>query len=90
MKKILGIIALSLLLSGNAYAESKLLETYRFKYNPKISTVCIEGYKFVVTWDYDVKGHAEKPFLDNESVATSVNTIQFMIAENGVMVPAKC
>ena len=85
MKKILGIIALSLLLSGNAYAESKLLETYRFKYNPKISTVCIEGYKFVVTYDYDEKGHA-----GNESVTTSVNTIQFMIVENGVMVPAKC
>ena len=85
MKKLLSIIVLGFLLSGNAYAESKLLESYSFKYNPKISTVCIEGYKFVVTYDWEVKGHAGR-----ESVATSVNTIQFMIVENGVMVPAKC
>jgi hypothetical protein len=84
-KKILAIVVVGLLLCGNAFAESKLLETYRFKYNPKISTVCIEGYKFVITYDYDVKGHP-----GNESVTTSVNTIQFMIVENGVMVPAKC
>ena len=85
MKKLFStILVLGLLLSGNAYAESKLLESYKFNYNPKISTVCIEGYKFVVTYDWEGKDPR------NESVTTSVNTIQFMIVENGVMVPAKC
>ena len=88
MKKILGVIVLGLLLSGNAYAESKLLETENHKAF-KISTVCIDGYKFVVTNHY---AYAEAGNASNRSVSnsTSVNTIQFMITENGIMVPAQC
>ena len=88
MKKILGIVVLGLLLSGNAFAESKLLETTNHKAF-KISTVCIDGYKFVVTNDYN---YAEAGNASNRSVSnsTSVNTIQFMTTENGKMVPAKC
>jgi len=88
MKKLLGIVVLGLLLSGNGFAESKLLETK--KHGPfHISTFCIDGYKFVVTNDTD---YAEGGYRENlsVSVATSVNTIQFMTTENGKMVPAKC
>ena len=89
MKKLFSsILVLGLLLSGNAFAESKLLETTDHKAF-KISTVCIDGYKFVVTNDYN---YAEAGNASNRSVSnsTSVNTIQFMITENGKMVPAKC
>ena len=88
MKKFLGIVVLCLLLSGNAFAESKLLEKKNHK-ALTIATFCIDGYKFVTTHKHD---YAEGGYQENRSVsvATSVNTIQFMIAENGKMVPAKC
>ena len=47
-----------------------------------IYTLCIDGYKFITTQDYMSSG--------SNALSTSVNTIQFMIAENGKMIPAKC
>ena len=88
MKKLLGIVVLGLLLSGNSFAESKLLETKNHKAF-YISTFCIDGYKFVVTnQTVDMTGR----YYDDQSVSisTSVNTVQFMEVQNGVMVPAKC
>jgi len=89
MKKILGIIVLSLLLSGNALAVSKLIETKDHR-QFNISTFCIDGYKFVVTNNYaDSRGLPK--FNDGPvSVSVSVNTTQFMEVKNGIMVPAKC
>ena len=78
MKKLLAIIVLGLLFSGNVYAESKLIETKDHK-ALMISTFCIDGYKFVTTTG--MMGSYSTP---------SVNTIQFMTNENGIMVPAKC
>ena len=45
----------------------------------------IDGYKFVTTYEKAKRG---KVGMGIASV--SVNTIQFMIAENGKMIPAKC
>ena len=88
MKKLLGIIVLGLLLSGNAYAFTKKLKS-KDHGALTISTVCIDGYKFVTTHKND---YAEGGQQENKSVSisTSVNTIQFMIVENVVIVPAKC
>lgn len=52
MKKFLTIIILGLLLSGNAYTEMRLIEEKTLKgkkYNYNIATVCIDGYKFVIS-----------------------------------------
>ena len=47
MKKIIGIIFISLMFANIAFAEMRLIE--ETKVGPhKISTVCIDGYKFVV------------------------------------------
>jgi hypothetical protein len=95
MKKLLGIVVLGLLLSGNAYAETKIIDTFRNKYKGStvltIHTLCIDGYKFITTQDIEyASGRFQRDGSESVSVSTSVNTIQFMIAENGVMVPAKC
>ena len=91
MKKLLGIIVLGLLLGGNAYAEIKVIDVFKYKSKGlkgtqfSIHTMCIDGYKFVTTYE-----KAKKSKVGMGIAAVSVNTIQFMIAENGKMVPAKC
>ena len=93
MKKFLGIIVLSLLLCGNAYADTKIIDIFKFKPNNEVLytvyTLCMDGYKFIITQDIDIESRGSN---NNPSVSssTSVNTIQFMIIENGKMVPAKC
>ena len=84
---------LVLLLSGNVYADTKLVDTFKFKHKGdvfySIYTLCIDGYKFITTQDIDF---ASGDYRNDQGVSTStsVNTIQFMIVENGVMLPAKC
>ena len=89
MKKLLGIIVLGLLLSGNAYSFTKKLKS-KDHGALTISTVCIDGYKFVVTNDYANSRGVAKYNDDPVSVSVSVNTTQFMEVKNGIMVPAKC
>tara|TARA_B110000483_G_scaffold68759_1_gene85892 strand:+ start:224 stop:529 length:306 start_codon:yes stop_codon:yes gene_type:complete len=99
IKKLLSIVFLGLLLSGNAYAEIKVIDIFKYEVEVdwqkkpykkyEIHTLCIDGYKFITTNDtkYERAGAG-----NTKSVAysTSVNTIQFMIAANGKMIPAKC
>ena len=88
MKKIILLITISLLFSGNTSAETKRIDLYEEKSKSgksnmfSIYTLCIDGYKFITTQDYMSSG--------SNALSTSVNTIQFMIAENGKMIPAKC
>lgn len=91
MKKIILLITFSLLFSGNVFAETKVLDRFHEKSkNGKsnmfsIYTLCIDGYKFITTQDYAYAGHG-----GSNAISTSVSTTQFMIAENGKMIPAKC
>ena len=48
MKKILGIVVLSLIMSSFVNAKITLIEIIKINLNT-ISTVCIDGYKFVIT-----------------------------------------
>ena len=52
MKKILGIVVLSLLLSGSAYAEIRQIEKSKIQFkggydSSGVTTFCVDGYKFV-------------------------------------------
>ena len=91
MKKILIVLMFGFLFSGNTLAETKRIDLYQEKSkNGKhnmfsIYTLCIDGYKFITTQDYASTGSS-----GSNALSTSVNTIQFMIAENGQMIPAKC
>ena len=52
MKKIIGIIFISLMLCNIGYAEIKVIESKTIKdgrfYNQVAGTACVDGYKFVV------------------------------------------
>jgi hypothetical protein len=94
MKKLFStILILGLLLSGNANADTKIIDIFKFKPNNEVLytvyTLYIDGCKFIITQDIDIesRGSSNNPSV---SSSTSVNNIQFMIIENGKMVPAKC
>ena len=84
MKKIFLVLLLGFLFSGNTFAKSKLLETKNHKAFT-ISTVCIDGYKFVVTNDYSYTGSS-----GSNAISTSVDTIQFFEVVDGKSLPKRC
>ena len=90
MKKLFSmILVICSLLGGNTYADTKIIDTFKKRYENEVLfsvyTLCIDGYKFITTQDISSAGG-----YNTRSTSTSVNTIQFMIAENGKMIPAKC
>ena len=92
MKKIFLVLIFSFVFSGNTFAETKLIDKFHQKTESgksnlfSIYTFCIDGYKFITTQDYV----SSAKMGNANAVATSVNSIQFMIEENGKMIPAKC
>lgn len=48
MKKLLGIVVLGLLLSGNVYSEIDLIEKKKID-DTTVSTLCIDGFKYAMT-----------------------------------------
>ena len=91
MKKIFLVLLLGFLFSANTFAETKLIDKFHLKTKSgkdnifSVYTLCIDGYKFITTQDYVYTGSSS-----SNAISTSVSSIQFMIVENGVMVPAKC
>ena len=54
MKKLLGIIVLGFLLSGNTYAEIKLIERDNIAVIPLemwVSRICVDGYEYLTLAD---------------------------------------
>ena len=53
MKKLLGIMVLGLLLSGNAFAKTYWIETHKLKLGKGLAqsgtywVICIDGHKFI-------------------------------------------
>tara|TARA_B110000046_G_C12763372_1_gene301867 strand:+ start:276 stop:560 length:285 start_codon:yes stop_codon:yes gene_type:complete len=94
MKKILGIMFLGLLLSGNAFAELKELKWKRFDRHDHgiaggsgesaINTACIDGYIFVAYSDY-TNAHG-----DDGGNSTAVSIVQFFEERDGKSLPKKC
>jgi len=79
MKKLLVIVILGLLLSGNAYADMRQIEQDRMIFPnsnytaARVITACIDGYKFVIV-------RANK----------SISTTQAFEEKDGRSVPSKC
>ena len=79
MKKIIGIIFVSLMFANNGFAEIRLMEKQIVKQNygkpdsSSIATACIDGYKFVI-----VRG------------MRAISVTQFFERAGGVSLPAKC
>ena len=55
MKKIIGIIFISLMFTNIGSAEIRTIEKKKIResYNLTIETICIDGYKFVFSEDAD-------------------------------------
>ena len=79
MKKIIGIIFVSLMFANNGFAEMRLMEKQIMKQNygrpdsSSIATACIDGYKFVI-----VRG------------TRAISVTQFYKEVDGKSLPAKC
>ena len=94
MKKILWIIVLGLLLSGNVFAEIKELDWARFDSHTHgiaggsgkstITTACIDGYVFVAYSDF-TNAHG-----DDGGNSTAVSIVQFFEERDGKSLPKKC
>ena len=79
MKKLFGMIAIVLLFSSVVFAKSKRIDTDILGRDdrPKVTTICIDGYKFVLVGDT----------LKN---AAAHGIVQFYINQNGNVIPATC
>ena len=91
MKKFFLVLLFGFIFSGNTFAETKVIDRFHEKSKSgksnmfSIYTLCIDGYKFITTQDYAYTGSGS-----SNAISSSVSSIQFMIVENGIMVPAKC
>ena len=74
MKKIIGIVFISLMFANIGYAEMRMIEKKRITEH-RISTWCVDGYKFVV--------------VDRKHREASSMT-QFFEERDGKSLPAKC
>ena len=94
MKKLFGMIAIVLLFSSTVFAGTKLLNETLIKGKDHyikfaVRTICVDGYKFVVTRDLqNAYEHSSK--WGSVSISTTVSTVQFYENQNGKAVPAKC
>ena len=81
MKKLIGIVFISLMFANIGYAEMTLIEEKLIKgkrYNNVISTVCIDGYKFVY-------------MRSGSGTGRTVSMVQFFTrGGGGVSLPKKC
>ena len=84
MKKLLSIIVLGLLLSGNAYAEIKLIERDNIAVIPLtmwVSRICVDGYEYLTLADIKQE--------DNSNAITG-SIIQSFEVIDGKSLPKKC
>jgi hypothetical protein len=86
MKKIIGIIFISLMFANIGYAEIKRIENTMLQKNLFMATVCVDGYKFVVSYN-------KVPIGDGfafKGYSQTISTVQFFEERDGKSLPAKC
>ena len=79
MRKLFGIIIIMFLFSSVVFAKSKRIDTDILGRDdrPKVTTICVDGYKFVLVGD-------------TVSKAAAHGIVQFYINQNGNVIPATC
>ena len=80
MKKIIGIVFISLMFCNIGFAEYKTLEQHKLttsKSYDELSTFCVDGYKFLMT-------------ITEKRGAYGMSTVQFFEERDGKSLPAKC
>ena len=87
MRKIIGIVFISLMFANIAFADIKMSEYKAFKdslYEADglvIQVFCVGGYKFVST---------ERSRSHHSGKANAISTVQFYEERDGKALPAKC
>ena len=87
MRKIIGIIFISLMFANIGFADIKMSEYKAFKdslYEADglvIQVFCVDGYKFVST---------ERSRSHHSGKANAISTVQFYEERDGKALPAKC
>ena len=76
MKKLIGMVIASLMFANIGYAEMKRIEDKEIRVGiyTRMATVCVDGYKFVVSYNS----------------SQMISMVQFFERAGGVSLPAKC
>ena len=76
MKKIIGIVIASLVFCNIGFAEMKRIEDKEIRVGiyTRMATVCVDGFKFVVSYNS----------------SQMISMVQFFERAGGVSLPAKC
>tara|TARA_B100002003_G_C13778688_1_gene385768 strand:- start:356 stop:586 length:231 start_codon:yes stop_codon:yes gene_type:complete len=76
MKKLIGIVIASMMFANIGYAEMKRIEDKEIRVGiyTRMATVCVDGYKFVVSYNS----------------SQMISMVQFFERAGGVSLPAKC
>ena len=76
MKKIIGIVIASMVFANIGYAEMKRIEDKEIRVGiyTRMATVCVDGYKFVVSYNS----------------SQMISMVQFFERAGEVSLPAKC
>ena len=84
MKKIIGIIFVSLMFANIGFAEMRLIESkhlgpgFTKNHYYMLTTICVDGYKFVIH---------EPTYRFNETIT---NMVQALEERDGKSLPTKC
>jgi len=84
MKKIIGIIFVSLMFANIGFAEMRKIETSDFP-GHAFSTTCIDGYKFVAVYNSFSSGQTHRAYG-----AMGLSITQAFEERDGKSLPAKC
>ena len=76
MKKLIGIVIASMMFANIGYAEMKRIEDKEIRVGiyTRMATVCVDGYRFVVSYNS----------------SQMISMVQFFERAGGVSLPAKC
>ena len=88
MKKIIGIVIASLMFANIGYAEMKRIEDKEIRLGiyTRMATVCVDGYKFVVSYNKVPTGDG----FAWKGYSQTISTVQFFEERDGKSLPAKC
>jgi len=85
MKKIIGIIFVSLMFANIGFAEMRIIEKEILEKGHFFQTTCIDGYKFVTVYDAFSQGS-----LHSSYAAAGLSITQIFEERDGKSLPAKC
>jgi hypothetical protein len=85
LKKIIGIVFISLMFCNIGFAEFRLIERETVEEGHSFQTTCIDGYKFVAVYNSFSSGQTHRAYG-----AMGLSITQAFEERDGKSLPAKC